>query len=684
MSRLLRNLMLLALIIAGGGNLSAQTKKWVKTELSNLTPTDQVVIVDIKSSKAMTNNNGTKSAPAAEKVTLSTDGSELTSVVADNMKWNVISNNGKYQFHPNGDATNYLYCTNTNKGVRVGVGDSRNFVPYSKDNYVGLYNDVVNNSGSTTRRYIGVYNGSDWRTYTTVHDNIKNTSIAYYKLTSSEPGKTITSLSFGDNADKTFWKDDTEGTTFTQTATLTPAVEGAKITYSSSDKNVAVVDANSGEVLVSTDNAGKATITATYAGDDTHVGSTATYNITVEFLYQNLAELKAAYSNADINAAVRLTDAQVTNVDGLNHFMQDATGAVDVWNKDFNYAVGDKLNGIANVTYKLNKGLPEITAFAPIGGITKTTDALPTPTVVTITDATKDENICKYIVIKNVSITPSSKTGNATAKDKDGNTIAVFKSKQTYVAGDYDLMGNPSVYVTTGAKEMVFSSYAPDFTIDETADANAITAGENATVTISRTFNANAWNTLVLPFALSAEQLAEKFGTDAKFANYTGTTVNADGTYTLNFATANALTANTPVFVWGANTDEIYEFSGVKVVKGDATAAPGSAAFTFAGSYDKTTVKAGDWFVSSDNKLYRALGTETMKPLRAVFRPVSAAAAKGLSFSIDGGEATGISAITADGSIVVNDNAPMYNLAGQRVSKSYKGVVIQNGKKYIK
>ena len=28
-------------------------------------------------------------------------------------------------------------------------------------------------------------------------------------------------------------------------------------------------------------------------------------------------------------------------------------------------------------------------------------------------------------------------------------------------------------------------------------------------------------------------------------------------------------------------------------------------------------------------------------------------------------------------------NAPMYNLAGQRVSKAYKGVVIQNGHKFI-
>ena len=28
-------------------------------------------------------------------------------------------------------------------------------------------------------------------------------------------------------------------------------------------------------------------------------------------------------------------------------------------------------------------------------------------------------------------------------------------------------------------------------------------------------------------------------------------------------------------------------------------------------------------------------------------------------------------------------DAPIYNMAGQRVSKTYKGVVIQNGKKFV-
>lgn len=41
----------------------------------------------------------------------------------------------------------------------------------------------------------------------------------------------------------------------------------------------------------------------------------------------------------------------------------------------------------------------------------------------------------------------------------------------------------------------------------------------------------------------------------------------------------------------------------------------------------------------------------------------------------------GISELTAN---ALNENAPIYNLAGQRVSQNAKGIVIQNGKKFIK
>lgn len=57
------------------------------------------------------------------------------------------------------------------------------------------------------------------------------------------------------------------------------------------------------------------------------------------------------------------------------------------------------------------------------------------------------------------------------------------------------------------------------------------------------------------------------------------------------------------------------------------------------------------------------------------------ATARELSMIFDNGETTGINLNANDN---LNSNAPMYNLAGQRVTESYKGVVIQNGKKYVR
>lgn len=65
--------------------------------------------------------------------------------------------------------------------------------------------------------------------------------------------------------------------------------------------------------------------------------------------------------------------------------------------------------------------------------------------------------------------------------------------------------------------------------------------------------------------------------------------------------------------------------------------------------------------------------------LRLTEALAQAAASLGITFGDD--ETTGIDAISGD---MLDESAPMYNTAGQRVQKSYKGVVIQNGKKYIK
>lgn len=43
---------------------------------------------------------------------------------------------------------------------------------------------------------------------------------------------------------------------------------------------------------------------------------------------------------------------------------------------------------------------------------------------------------------------------------------------------------------------------------------------------------------------------------------------------------------------------------------------------------------------------------------------------------------TGIDSV--EGVNGVDKNAPMYNIAGQRVGRDYKGIIIQNGRKIIR
>ena len=63
-----------------------------------------------------------------------------------------------------------------------------------------------------------------------------------------------------------------------------------------------------------------------------------------------------------------------------------------------------------------------------------------------------------------------------------------------------------------------------------------------------------------------------------------------------------------------------------------------------------------------------------------VFQPSSQVGIYGFQFT-PGGDPAGVETIKTEK--VWNANAPMYNLSGQQVDKSYKGIVIQNGRKFV-
>ncbi|MBO4660433.1 MAG: hypothetical protein J5610_03125, partial [Prevotella sp.] len=85
-----------------------------------------------------------------------------------------------------------------------------------------------------------------------------------------------------------------------------------------------------------------------------------------------------------------------------------------------------------------------------------------------------------------------------------------------------------------------------------------------------------------------------------------------------------------------------------------------------------------------NNYLWQATGTQRVKAFRAYLHYTGGSSlAPQLSIIIDGDETTSINALDSRLSTLVQAQ-PMYNLSGQRVSDSYKGIVIVNGKKIIR
>ncbi len=152
---------------------------WVLTSIDELTEEDVFVIVgDNGDTYAMSNDNGTSSAPAA--VSVAVVDNTLSGEIGDNIQWNISSTESGYIFYPNGTTETWLYCTNTNNGVRMGVNDNNVFI--IEDGYLKNF---------VTERYVGIYNSQDWRCYKLGTDgsfpaNIADQTFAFYKKVEEE------------------------------------------------------------------------------------------------------------------------------------------------------------------------------------------------------------------------------------------------------------------------------------------------------------------------------------------------------------------------------------------------------------------------------------------------------------------------------------------------------------------
>ena len=492
-------------------------------------------------------------------------------------------------------------------------------------------------------------------------DDTYEASTATYTVNYTEKEKPATSLDFGFTT-KTVNIEEI----FTAAATLKSgetAITGA-VTYSSSNPEVAYVDEATGEVMALT--AGKAKITATFAGTSEYKSSTASYELTVvdpnapldnivfdaatkgfdDMYYDN------AYPSGTKNAAFKTKDGK-TYAFSYSNCMRNNS-------KNYNPDVIQMRNN--------KKGMGTFTS--PVF------DEMPNGYKVNVYYGISEGN--KPLTITSNEETSATSISNAYGKDDRENgtgycTSIILSNSSSFTVK----VGGSTCYVS---KIEILPISAPITLEEDATDTNTKIEknnGKTQNVALTRTLVADKWNTFCVPFDTEIDGTALE-----------GATVKTIGTVVgnvINLVDATKIEAGVPYLVM-PNTENIVNPTFKNVTISVTTPIEkGNDEYKFVGTYSPKTIFDKDfgkiWGVTADGKLAKINAKTTMKGLRAYFVfPTNAAAAK-LNFD---DETTGINNIETNAAV----NGKVYNLNGQYVGNSLnglkKGIYVVNGKKVIK
>lgn len=329
---------------------SGPTYEWVLTDLADLTAEDVFVIVGNNGDTyAMSNDKGTGAAPDAIAVTIEYD--KITTGIVDKIKWNISGNaSDGYTFYPNGDTGTWLYCTNSNNGVRVGTNNSKTFV---------VDDDYLKHVG--TSRYVGIYNSQDWRCYTSNDGNIAGQTFAFYKRQEATNDPTISAS----NVEITY--DATEGSI---AYTINNPIVGGILSASTT-----AIWLTPGEVTnsavpftctaneVSLERTATVTLTYTYNTNQTVTKDVTVTQAAAPVIYTTIPEIFAAATGSGTNVNVTFGNWVVSGVSGSTAYVTDNIGnGFIIYKSGHGFAVNDKLSGtVTGTPLKLYSGSAEFT-----------------------------------------------------------------------------------------------------------------------------------------------------------------------------------------------------------------------------------------------------------------------------------------------------------------------------------
>lgn len=467
---------------------------------------------------------------------------------------------------------------------------------------------------------------------------------------------------------------------------------GKTITYSKTGDDIFTsFDASTGTLALN-GKAGTATVTASFSGDETYAASSASYTITVQ---DNRATPTFTFGKEsytfDLGATVAPFTNQLTAPEGVTVVyssnseiatVNETTGEVNVNTATVGKATitatfaGNETYAPATVSYTIEVKKPML---PPTFDFTQSENDYGS-------GATPGENYIETSTWTSGKVKMVTSKGNSQGfrwwQKTDGTVLRSYDGCSLTISVNKGLLIN----------SIEFDGVISGFAADKGTLKSGKWTGSAQTVTFSFSAKKDI-KSITVTYEKDATFTLETLTTAASgFATYA-----AD--YDVNYS-ALGLTTYTIALDEANNKVSYNRFEGV-VPAGKAVLVQGTASTPYAltpaeGAADATfttDLKASDGTVTAaDDKIY-AFGTLNGKsgfklvnngvviPAKKGYLELTGTtAAKPTFFAFDG-IGTGISHIEADAAL---ENAAMYNLAGQRVDKSYKGVVIVNGKKMLR
>lgn len=331
-----------------------------------------------------------------------------------------------------------------------------------------------------------------------------------------------------------------------------------------------------------------------------------------------------------------------------------------------------------------------------VGGIVMTatngTNSDHTTTLTTcLYGSTNDHNLRVYT---DGSITFTAPEGYNISEVTFSNNSAAFETTVgTYSNGTWTgdahavtFKATKGVKIDNATIKLVAVAATP-LTLEEDADdtETKIKAnnGKTVDVKLTRSLKAGVWNTICLPFNVTAEQVESVLKATGNVKEFDK---EDKATATIFFKPATEMKAGVPYLIKPTEDATVLNFKDVTINNVDELNRINGNDYCICGVFGKYTMKTDgtELFLNAAGKFVApAAATNTMKGFRAYFMVPKGASAAAININIDG-ETTGINNIETEATV----NGKVYNLNGQYVGNSLnglkKGIYVVNGKKVIK